>query len=108
MPDSKRIPALKTYEQMAEFWDIHSLADYWDQTEPAEFEVAAGPRHHSLVAVDSELLARVQRLASSRGIDTRSLVNLLLDQRLHEVEQQTPAVVMEESPPWGTDGKKRT
>ena len=35
MPDDKQIPAFNSYEEMAEFWDTHSLADYWDQTEPA-------------------------------------------------------------------------
>jgi hypothetical protein len=28
-----------TYQDTGEFWDTHSLADYWDQTEPAEFEI---------------------------------------------------------------------
>ena len=45
----------------AEFWDTHSLADYWDQTEPADFEVAPEARRRYLVAVDREVLARVQR-----------------------------------------------
>ena len=26
-------------KQMAEFWETHDLADYWDQTEPVDFEV---------------------------------------------------------------------
>ena len=34
----KRIPEFKSYEEMGEFWDTHSLADYWDQTEPAKFK----------------------------------------------------------------------
>ncbi len=76
-----------SYEAMAEFWDTHSLADYWDQTEPAEYDVADELRHRVLVALDSELLARVQRLASVRGVDTQSLVNLLLEQRLQELSQ---------------------
>jgi hypothetical protein len=27
----------KALHEIAEFWDTYSLADYWDQTEPAEF-----------------------------------------------------------------------
>jgi hypothetical protein len=89
MHDDKQIPPFNSYEEMAEFWDTHSLADYWDQTEPAAFEVDSEARRRYLVAVDREVLARVQRLAQTRGVSLESLVNLLLEQRLHEVESQT-------------------
>lgn len=88
MHEDKRIPTFNSYEAMAEFWDTHSLADYWDQTEPATFDVAPDARRRYLVAVDREVLARVQRLARSRGVSIESLVNLLLEQRLQEVEAQ--------------------
>ncbi len=39
MPKRGRIPVFKNYEEMGEFWDTHSLADYWDQTEPAKFKI---------------------------------------------------------------------
>jgi hypothetical protein len=76
------------YEEMAEFWDTHSLADYWEQTEPAEFEVSPDLHRRYLVAVDSELLERVRRMARRRGVSTESLVNLLIEQRLHEIGQE--------------------
>ncbi len=28
-----KIPHGQSYEEIADFWDNHSLADYWDQTE---------------------------------------------------------------------------
>jgi len=31
-------------EEIAEFWDTHSLDDYWDQTHEVEFEVRAKRR----------------------------------------------------------------
>ena len=40
------------------------------------------------MAVDREVLAHVQRLARLRGVSSESLVNLLLEQRLQEVESQ--------------------
>ena len=33
------ISKASSYEEIAEFWDTHNLADYWDQAEPVEFEV---------------------------------------------------------------------
>lgn len=82
----KRIPEFNSYEEMAEFWDSHSLADYWEQTEPAEFEISDRARRHFPVAVDRDLLMRTQELARVRGVSTESLVNLLLAQRLEELQ----------------------
>jgi CopG antitoxin of type II toxin-antitoxin system len=86
--EDKQRPVFNSYEAMAEFWDTYSLADYWNQTEPATFDVALDARRRYLVAVDREVLARVQRFARSRGVSIESLVNLLLEQRLREVEVQ--------------------
>lgn len=85
MSADKQIPEMKSYEEIAEFWDTHSLADYWDQTEPVEFELDPQARQRYLVALDPELLQRIQKLAQVRGLSTESLVNLLLEQRLHQV-----------------------
>ncbi len=49
-----------TIEEIAEFWDTHSLADYWDQTYEVQFEVEA----------------------RARGILPETLVNLWLVERL--------------------------
>lgn len=84
----KTIPEFTSYKEMAEFWDTHDLADYWEQTEPAEFEISPQARRRYLVSVDRELLIRVQRIARMRGVTTESLVNLLLEQRLHEIDLQ--------------------
>ena len=88
MHDDKQILPFNSYEEMAEFWDTHSLADYWDQTESADFEIAPEARRRYLVAINREVLARVQRLARLRGMSSESRVNLLLKQRLQEVESQ--------------------
>ncbi len=86
MSESKPIPEMNSYEEIAEFWDTHSLADYWDQTEPAQFEISPELRRCYLVAVEPGLLSRVRQAAHARGVSTESLVNLLLEQRLHEIE----------------------
>ena len=92
MRDDKEIPKFDSYEEMAAFWDTHSLADYWDQTESVDFDFAPEARRRYLVGVDREVLARVQRLARTRGVSIESLVNLLLEQRLLEIENQTSKV----------------
>ncbi|MCP4146123.1 MAG: hypothetical protein GY757_00095, partial [bacterium] len=86
--EDKKIPEFKSYDEMADFCDTHDMGDYWDQTEPAEFEISPETRRRYMVSVDRDVLLRVQQMAQIRGITTESLVNLLLEQRLHEIEAQ--------------------
>lgn len=88
MNGNKEIPEMSSYEEIAGFWDTHSLAEYWDQTKPAEFKIDPNARRRYLVALDLDLLQRAQKLALVRGLSTESLVNLLLEQRLHQLETQ--------------------
>lgn len=88
MSEVKKIPKFKSYDEMVDFWDTHSLADYWDQTEQVQdFEISKQAHRRYLVSVDKNLLERVQKMARIRGLSTESLVNLLLEQRLQEVEK---------------------
>lgn len=48
MGENKKIPGFNSYEEMGEFWDTHDLADYWEQTEPAEFEILPDKKNDSL------------------------------------------------------------
>ena len=85
MPECEGTPGMTDYEEMAAFWDTLSLADCWDQTGSAEFEVSPTLGHRGPVPVDSDLLTRLQRAAQSRGVSTERLANLLLEQRLQGI-----------------------
>lgn len=43
-------------------------------------------RRRYLIPVDRDLIGRVQQVARVRGVSTESLVNLLIAQRLWEIE----------------------
>lgn len=86
MSENKLVPEMNSYEEIAGFWDKHSLADYWDQTEPAAFEISPELHRRYLVAVEPNLLGRLRQAAHTRGVSTESLINLLLEQRLREIE----------------------
>ena len=88
MEDKQQIPEMQSYEEIAEFWDTHSLADFWEQTHEVTFEISPQARRRYLVAIEPALLMRIQEMAQRRGIATESFVNLLLEQRLHELEMQ--------------------
>ena len=84
MNADRAIPPTDSLEAIASFWDTHSLADYWDQTEPAQFEFDPQARRHHLVAIDPDLLARIRTVARRNGLETESLVNLWLERYLQE------------------------
>lgn len=73
-----------TEEEIADFWDMHSLGDYWDQTREANFSVTAKRRHR--ITLDPEIYQQVETEARTRGILPETLVNLLLADRLHEMK----------------------
>lgn len=68
-------------ERIAEFWDTHTLADYWDQTHEVEFEVRAKRRRR--ITLDPEVYAELEAQARTRGLSPETLVNLWLAERLH-------------------------
>jgi predicted DNA binding CopG/RHH family protein len=84
MNANKAVPPTTSLDAIAEFWDTHSLADYWDQTEPAEFEFDPKARRHYLVAVDPDLMTRIRAVAQRRGLQTESLINLWLEQQAQQ------------------------
>lgn len=71
-----------TVDEIADFWDNHSLADYWDQTHEVEFEVRAQRRRR--VKIDPEVYSKLEAQARARGILPETLVNMWLSQKLHE------------------------
>lgn len=72
-----------TLEEMAEFWDTHSLADFEDQTH--EVEMAFDPvARRSLVSIEPELMQDLRRIARKRQVSTQTLVNVWLQQRVDQ------------------------
>jgi hypothetical protein len=64
-----------------EFWDTHSLADYWDQTEEAHFEVDLRRRVY-LIPVEKNLAESVAERAREQGLSSETLINLWLSEKL--------------------------
>jgi hypothetical protein len=78
------ISKARSLEDIADFWDTHSLADYWDQTHEVTFEVRAQRRRR--LTLDPDVYAQVEAQAHTRGLSPETLVNLWLQERLHERE----------------------
>jgi hypothetical protein len=78
----------RTLEEMADFWDTHSLTDYDDQTYEVEMTFAPSARR-SLVGIDPELMRDLRRIARKRQVSTQTLVNVWLRQRADQVGSDT-------------------
>ena len=77
------ISKVTSMEEIGEYWDNHNLTDHWDETKPAEFEVDI-QSEVTYYAVDNELSQKVQAYAKRRGISPDTLLNLWLQEKLHE------------------------
>lgn len=75
-------------EAAAEFWDTHSLADYWDQTKEVALDVAL-ERRIVLLPLEQGLAKQLSEAARIQGLSTETLANLWLSERL----QQSATVV---------------
>ena len=59
-------PPNATPEEVGEFWDTHSLADYWDETNEVDFQVNLKSKHN-LIPVEREIAEQIQGTGSKTG-----------------------------------------
>jgi hypothetical protein len=73
----------RSYKEIGEFWDSHDLGDYWEQTQPVEFEVDI-QSEVAYYPLDSTLAAKVRTIAKKRGVSLETLLNLWVQEKLQE------------------------
>ena len=73
----------RSYREIGEFWDTHDLADFWDRTKPAKFEVDI-QSEVTYYALDSKLSKKVRSIAKKRGVSPDTLLNLWVQEKLQE------------------------
>jgi hypothetical protein len=81
-PQLTSISKAQTLEEIADFWDTHSLADYWDETYEVEFEVRAKRRRR--ITIVPEVYEQVETRAREDGILPETLINLWIVERLQQ------------------------
>jgi hypothetical protein len=77
------IPEFETLEEIADFWDTHSTADYFDRTREVNFEVNLD-RERRPIYLLPELLEQLESQAQARGVSVETLANLWLVEKVHE------------------------
>ena len=81
------ISQAKTLEEIADFWDTHSLADHWDETHEVAFEVRMQRKRR--VTLTPEIYEKIERHAREQGVLPETLVNLWLAEHLQGIESST-------------------
>ena len=81
------IPEFETLDDVAEFWDMHSTADYDDLTHEVHFGVKLrkGATSAQTVTLVPELGGTLQALANARGVSLETLVNVWLTEKVLEM-----------------------
>lgn len=77
----------RTLEEMAEFWDTHSLADFEDQTYEVKMTFDSSARR-SIVGIEPELMEELRRIARKRQVSTQTLINVWLQQRADQASNE--------------------
>jgi hypothetical protein len=77
-PVRSRIPDFATLEEEAEFWDTHDSAEFEDEWEPVEFEVARPLMHQFSVRLEGPVFHRLVAIAKRRGVPTSTLAAELI------------------------------
>jgi hypothetical protein len=84
MSKSKRsISKAQSYKEIGDFWDMHDLSDYWDQTKPVKFDVDI-QSESIYYPVEQELAAQISDIARQRGVSPETLLNLWLQEKIGE------------------------
>ncbi len=80
------IPEFKTLNEVAEFWDTHSTADYDDLTHAVKFEIHLhSPIESQTIALLPELSETIKAIARAQGVSAETLINVWLTEKVREL-----------------------
>lgn len=77
-----QIPEFKSYEEEANFWDTHSLADYQDQLKVVRVKFAKNLSIPLTIRVDEKMLRKLREEAHKKGIGPTTLARMWILERL--------------------------
>lgn len=78
---SKSLPKFASLNELVRFVDSHDMGEYWERLPEAEFDINIKTRKH-LIAVDKEIIPKLNKVAKSKNIPAEKLVNTWLREKL--------------------------
>ena len=73
-----------TYEESAEWFNSHDMADFEDQLKPVDFKFDLR-KNRDWVKLEREIAVNLRKIAIEKKRPTRILVNQMLKERLREL-----------------------
>jgi hypothetical protein len=74
-----------TYEEAAEWFNSHDMADFEDQLKPVDLKFDLR-KNSEWVELEREIAVHLRKIAMKKKIPTRILVNQILKERLRELQ----------------------
>lgn len=78
----KRVPKLRNVKEMAEFWDTHSSAEFWEEMEESDETFKRPVLQPLSIKIDPNMLRKIKSLARKKGLTYNAYIRLLLSQQL--------------------------
>lgn len=80
----KKLPNMShwTLDQIAEFWDTHDSADYWDDMKEVELDIERAPLKTVSVKLSEADLKLLKAVAGKQGIGHTTLIRMWLKEKL--------------------------
>jgi hypothetical protein len=80
---SAAIPKFKSLDELGHFFDTHDMGRYWKHMPALELEPAGAIKFRKhLVAIDEEIVPKLDRIAKAKKISSESLINEWLREKL--------------------------
>ena len=80
----QRIPKFASRAEEAEFWENHSMADYWDELKPVRVRFAKNLSQGITIRFDPPTLDALRRQAQQKGIGPTTLARMWILEHLAE------------------------
>lgn len=92
MKKTKEVPKFKSIQEMADFWDTHSTADYPDYWQPVT-DVKFAKNLTSVykikkvvpIRLDEQTRKAIEKVAKRKGIGTSTAARMLIRERLADL-----------------------
>jgi hypothetical protein len=78
---SKSLPKFESLDELVEFFDAQDMGQYWEEMPEAQFDINIKTKKH-LVAIDEEIVPRLEEIAKSRKVSSERLINTWLKEKI--------------------------
>jgi len=98
------ISKARTLEEIIDFWDTHSLDDYWNQTDSAAFTVRAQYRQHRSMSMLDLSQLKLQYVTNEAGEKTAIILPIeAFEELLEDIEDLAIVAERREEPTMAHD-----